>query len=299
MNKQKFKLRQFLFSGLFLSLNRLLNDALVFFSLRHSKQFWGIVYDSVTKQPLDPVIVKLMYVDGSEVETRVTDMEGHYGFLAKPGKFIIFARKSNYIFPSQHVAGSKDGIFENLYHGEFFTLTGDNQVLAPNIPMDPQGHDWNQQEKKKTVNNYPYLRLLGNRLVASFFWFGLFLVIISLIKTYPAVPGLVYGFVATYICLAVLSAILPEPRLWGKLKIKISDLEPENILLELRNEVFPDIGLDKARVREDGKFLLRAKPGKCYLLASKILPGGASELLAKKLIRVGSSGVISSSFTLS
>ena len=89
-----------------------------------------------------------MYVDGREVETKVTDMEGHYGFWLD-AKFKIFARKTNYLFPSQQVVGGKDGIFENLYHGEFFTLSGDSEVVAPNIPMDPLGQDWNQQEKRR------------------------------------------------------------------------------------------------------------------------------------------------------
>ncbi|MFA5990658.1 MAG: hypothetical protein WC794_00220 [Candidatus Doudnabacteria bacterium] len=281
-----------------LNLIRALDKMLVFFSLRHSKQFWGIVYDSVSRQPLDPVIVKLMYVDGREVETRVTDMQGHYGFLARPGKFKIFAKKTNYSFPSKNIPGNKDGIFENLYHGEFFFLAGDNEVVAPNIPMDPVGEDWNQQEKKKTVNTYPYLLLLSKKLVAVLFWFGFIMVLISFYKTYPTVPYLVYGFMWAYIFLAILAAILPEPRLWGKLKIKNPNLKNADILLELRNQAFPEIGLDKTSVREDGKFLLRAKPGKCFMLATLLIDGKPAKVLAQKLIRVGDSGVISSSLTL-
>jgi hypothetical protein len=276
----------------------MLDSLLGFFGLRHNTQFWGLVYDSVSKQPLDPVIVKLMYVDGKEVETKVTDMEGHYGFLARPGKFKIFARKSNYLFPSQNVTGDKDGIFENLYHGEFFSLAKDSEVLAPNIPMDPVGADWNQQEKKKTVNTYPYFSLLGKKIVVIIFWFGFLLVLISLFKSYPQVPLLVYEFMGAYVFLAILSALLPQPRLWGKLKVKNPDILAEDILLELRNEAFPEVGLDKARVRNDGKFLLRAKPGKCFMLASLVLNDQPPKLLAQKLIRVGNNGVISSSFTL-
>ncbi len=294
----EYKLRQEIFSDAILNFIRMLDGLLVFLSLRQSRQFWGIVYDSVSRQPLDPVIVKLMYIDGREVETKVTDMEGHYGFLARPGKFKIFARKTNYLFPSQKVSGDTDGIFENLYHGEFFSLVGDNEVVAPNIPMDPTGADWNQQEKKKTVNTFPYLRLLTKKIVAILFWFGFLLVLISLYKTYPTVPYLVYGFMGAYVFLVILAAILPEPRLWGKLKIKNPGLKNADILLELRNQVFPEIGLDKTHVREDGKFLLRAKPGKCFMLASQLVEGQPPKLLAQKLIRVDDPGVISSSFSL-
>ncbi len=296
--QEKYQIKKQLLTEFVLNLGRFLDKILVFFSLRQSKQFWGIVYDSVSKQPLDPVIVKLMYIDGSEVETRVTDMEGHYGFLARPGKFKIFARKSNYLFPSMRVAGDTDGIFENLYHGEFFSLLGDSEVLAPNIPMDPAATDWNQQEKKKTVNTFPYLKLLTKKLVAIFFWFGFLLILFSFYKTYPKIPVLIYYFMALYAGLAILAAILPEPRLWGRLQIKTPDVILEKILLELRNEVFPEIRLDNTHVREDGKFLLRAKAGKCYMLVSELVDGQPSKLLARKLIRVGDSGVISSSFTL-
>ena len=151
---------------------RVLNNFLVFFSLRKTEQFWGIVYDSVSKQPLDPVIVKLLYTDGREVETCVTDLGGRYGFLAKPGKFKIYARKTNYVFPSKYANGNDDGIYENLYHGEFFVLDKDSEVVGPNIPMDPIKFDWNQKAKLGVINNKPYLKLFFKRLIAIFFWFG-------------------------------------------------------------------------------------------------------------------------------
>lgn len=297
-NQKEYKLRQWFFSGLILALMHLLDGVLVFFGLRDSKRYWGIVYDSISKQPLDPVIVKLMYVDGHEVESRVTDMEGHYGFLARPGKFKIFARKTNYEFPSQIVTGDKDGIFENLYHGEFFALSGDNEVVAPNIPMDPVNSDWNQEAKKKVVNTYPYLKYFVNKMGIILFWSGLIFVLLNLFIIYPKVPNYIFAVSGAYVILAIMAAILPEPRLWGKLKIKNLDIPAEKIFLELRNEKFFEIALDKTQVREDGKFLLRAKPGRCFLLASELVNGKPIRLLARKLIRVGHSGVINRNFTL-
>ena len=297
-NQKEYKLKQWFFSGLILGLMHLLDGVLVFFGLRDSKRYWGIVYDSVSRQPLDPVIVKLMYVDGHEVESRVTDMEGHYGFLARPGKFKIFARKTNYEFPSKIVTGGKDGIFENLYHGEFFTLSKDSEVVAPNIPMDPVNPDWNQEAKKKVVNTYPYLKYFVNKMGVILFWFGLIFIILELFKTYPQVPNYLYIISGLFMILAILAILLPEPRLWGKLKIKNLEIPLEDIFLELRNEKFPEIVLDKTQVRDDGKFLLRAKPGRCFLLASERANGRLVRLLARKLISVGHSGVINSSFVL-
>jgi len=170
---ESYKAKKKFWPGFSLAFLSLANSILNFFSLRRSKRFWGIVYDSVSKQPLDPVIVKLLYTDGREIETCVTDLSGAYGFLAQPGKFKIHVRKTNYSFPSLYAPGSNDGIYQNIYHGEFFTLYDDSEVLAPNIPMDPQNFDWNQQAKKKLVSAYPNLKLLFKRLMALVFWFAL------------------------------------------------------------------------------------------------------------------------------
>ena len=97
----RYSLKKKYFSAFWRNIFFALNRLLVALSLKNSRQYWGIVYDSVNKQPLDPAIVKLLYVDGREVETCVTDMAGRYGFLARPGKFKIFTKKSNYLFPSQ------------------------------------------------------------------------------------------------------------------------------------------------------------------------------------------------------
>jgi hypothetical protein len=43
------------FSNLFLKLVSGFNRFLVFIQLKKPKEFWGIVYDSISKQPLDPV----------------------------------------------------------------------------------------------------------------------------------------------------------------------------------------------------------------------------------------------------
>lgn len=266
-----------------------------FFSLRTTKRFWGTIYDSVTKQPLDPVIVKLYYIDGREVQTCITDLDGRYGFLARPGKFKILARKTNYLFPSKYVAGSDDGIYENLYHGEFFELAGESEVLAPNIPMDPVSLDWNQAAKKSLVSAHPFGQLLFKRVVAILFWFVL---IISLIDLWAAYPGITYSTAllpAVFLILIILSWILPQPRLWGRLVLdnKFINLNLEGLLLEFHSVRFPGINFGKATVRSDGKFLLRANPGKYVLTISQVNEKEKSQVLLGQIeVRVGNLGVL-------
>lgn len=274
-----------------LKLRDLINQFLNFFSLRKTRQFWGVVYDSVSKQPLDPVIVKLFYADGGEAETGVTDLNGHYGFLARPGMFKIFVRKTNYTFPSKYVSGDKDGIYENLYHGEFFTLKEDSEVLAPNIPMDPEGVDWNQQAKAKLGSPSPYGELFVKRIMAVLFWFWLIFCLLAIWNLFPNVPIYLFCIAAVYLILILLAVYFPEPRLWGEIFLGPGINEPLDLSLELHKEKIPGIIFGKAMIHPNGKFLLRSSPGN-YLLeiyaADKV---GQKSLAASLPIKVGKAGV--------
>jgi len=286
------------FSFFWLAILRLLNSVLNFFSLKQTKQFWGIVYDSVSKQPLDPVIVKLLYVDGREVETCVTDIAGRYGFLARPGKFKIHARKTNYLFPSIYAPGGSDGIYENLYHGEFFSLYHDYEVVAPNIPMDPAGVDWNQKAKQSVVKKYPYLKYFLKTLVSIIFWFGFILDGIFIGASYPKITLLLYAVAGTYLFLLVVSVFLPDCRLWGKVKTRIVLAPGEELFLELRDIKFPEISFGKAVVKEGGRFLLRSNKGKYLLLVGKAGINKSPTVLASSKVFIGRDGVLNSTIVL-
>ena len=292
---KSFSVKRKVFSGFALRFLYFLNRILIFFSLKRTKNFWGIVYDSVTKQPLDPVIVKLLYTDGREIETCVTDLDGRYGFLAKPGKFKIYARKTNYNFPSLYAPEQTDGIYKNLYHGEFFTLYEDSEVLAPNIPMDPVGFDWNQQAKKKVVSSYPFLNLLATKLISVIFWFGLIICGLFVWRHYPAVPLYLYIILSVYFVLIALSRITRESRLWGRVIIKNSKLPAERVFLELHSARFSGISFGKAQVHQNGRFLLRAAKGKYVLSVHRIDDRKEKIFLGSMPVTIGRSGVLNAS----
>jgi hypothetical protein len=281
-------------SFIWLKILKQINKFLNFFSLRETRQYWGIVYDSISKQPLDPVIVKLLYVDGQEVDTCVTDLAGRYGFLARPGKFKIYARKTNYSFPSRYAAGDKDGIYENLYHGEFFKLSDDYEVVAPNIPMDPTATDWNQKAKRSVLNKYPYLKYLVKVLAALVFWFGFIVTGILICAAYPKIPMLLYGIAAVYLLSLVFSVLLPDARLWGQIKGNVALGPGDYLFLELRDSRFPQISFGKTAVKEGGKFLLRANKGKYLLFVSKVNIDKSSQSLGTLKVAVGREGVFNS-----
>jgi hypothetical protein len=285
METNKNQIKSAIGYSLFWKIVGLINWVLVFLGLRKHREFWGVIYDSVTKQPLDPVIVKMAYVQtGHVIETCVTDLEGRYGFLARPGKFKIFAQKTNYHFPSSVVAGAADGMFDDVYHGEFFELAEDAEVVAPNIPMDPTATDWNQSAKQEVLPSHYLFRYFLQRLVGLFFWFGAVLMVIYLFYK-PSIP--VFGVLVIYTLLFLCTVIIPDVRLWG-LIVSASDGRPlTDIMLELQLPMLNDVVMGKARSQEGGKYFLRANPGKYILVAKRLDENNKPEVIGKFPVVIG------------
>lgn len=156
--------------------SRLFLFAIGFF-VRRKRKNWGVIYDSVTKQPLDPAYVILKDKNGNEIETRITDINGRFGFLMGSGEYYIEANKTHYQFPSIKVPGARDEIYDNLYHGEFLKII-DPTVMSINIPMDPIDVDWNEVAKKKYIKfNYKW-ELFKRWLPDILFIFGFLLIVL-------------------------------------------------------------------------------------------------------------------------
>ena len=143
-----------------------------FLGIKKRIRKWGVVYDSVTKRPLDPVYVSILDEKGKEMEQRFTDMEGRFGFLATPGKYRIHASKTHYSFPSLKVSGEKDELYDNVYHGEMLEI-GAEEVINVNIPMDPVDIDWNEEAKKEMMKFNPKREIIKKRLATLLFFGGL------------------------------------------------------------------------------------------------------------------------------
>lgn len=156
---------------------RLWNLIPIWLGLRRRKRPWGTVYDSVTKQPLDPVYVTLRNQSGHEVATTITDLDGRFGFLVPPGKYKIFARKDNYDFPSKKLAGkNEDHLYENLYNGEDIEILGEESLMVKNVPMDNESFNWNEFEKSKNgklMKFYSKREILLANIAGVAFWGGL------------------------------------------------------------------------------------------------------------------------------
>jgi len=153
---------------------------LSFFGFR--KKHWGVVYDSQTKQPIDPAYVVLKDMAGNEIATSITDIEGRYGFLVSPGTYTIVANKTHYAFPSVRLAGQDhDAVYQDLYFGAPIVVTNKDQTILKNIPLDPIAVDWNEVAKRKQglLDFYSMHENLFRTISNILFFFGLLFAIFT------------------------------------------------------------------------------------------------------------------------
>lgn len=134
-------------------LNHLISSLLSLFGLRKKRTPWGVVYDAITKIPLDLAIVRLFAQTTKKlIDTQVTDKQGRFSFIAPPGEYYIETRKPPLVFPSKIVAGKNDGDYANVYHQEPFTISQPEQAIAVNIPLDPLNPKEKEKQKISIVN---------------------------------------------------------------------------------------------------------------------------------------------------
>lgn len=183
---------------------------------------WGLVYDAVTKKPIDPAIVTIATHEngvGEFKQTRITDINGRFSFLITPGHYVLSAEKTNFTFPSKLISGNTDGKLQNVYHGEVIEVN-DPYIINLNIPMDPVGFDWNQAVKPDGYNaSLEFIKDKGRTI-------AIILGIIIALKSYvflPSAINIILIFVYSFNLLFVKTQI--TKKLWGTVYYK-SDKQP-------------------------------------------------------------------------
>lgn len=128
------------FSNLLPFLRLLFLQPLMLLGLRR-RQKWGQVYNALNKMPVDLATIRLIDADTNKVvQTRVTDKNGRYAFVANPGRYKLEVTKNRLAFPTSLLFNFKeDGRRTDLYHGEVITVTEKDAVITASIPLDPIG----------------------------------------------------------------------------------------------------------------------------------------------------------------
>jgi len=210
------------FSEIVLTPLRLWGLFLSALGIRKRRSPWGTVYDSVTKQPLDPAYVVLQDLNGNEVATSITDLDGRYGFLVPKGQYRIVANKTNYEFPSKKLVGrSRDELYQDLYFNEIIDVAEDGEVIMKNIPLDPIKFDWNEFAKKdkKLMRFFSRRQIWINVISDLLFILGLVITTISTINS-PVIYNII--ILAIYVVIIFLKRTILKPRAYGHIKEKSS-----------------------------------------------------------------------------
>lgn len=106
---------------------------------RRKRKNWGVIYNSLTKLPVDLAVVRLIDVNKDKVfGSAVTDREGRFAFNAPSGRYRLEPQKPEFSFPSSVLIGKNtDGHYGDLYFGEELAF-GVGEVPHPNVPLDPR-----------------------------------------------------------------------------------------------------------------------------------------------------------------
>ncbi|MEK7607226.1 MAG: hypothetical protein AAB444_03475 [Patescibacteria group bacterium] len=105
---------------------------------RRKRKGWGIVYNALTKLPVDLATVRLFTAEGRLLQTRVTDKQGRYAFITGPGRYRLEVVKAGFVYPSIFLKDKKEDLdFLDLYHHEVIEVTEESTTIAANIPADP------------------------------------------------------------------------------------------------------------------------------------------------------------------
>ena len=261
---------------------------------------WGTVYDSVTKQPLDPAYVVLKNAKGEEINSSITDIDGRYGFLIADNlyeSYRMIASKTNYTFPSQKLKGkTNDEIYNNLYFGESFTIKKEEGVIIRDIPLDPIGFDWNEfiKKKKKLFTFYSRFDFWLKKIYDAIFAIG-FVLSIIFYSISPSKFNLIMLFM--YIAVFLLRLFNIKPKTYGLIIDKLTKTPLFFAIIrvfqaEIDKEIFVRVA-DKL-----GRYYILVPKGKYYLKIEKKNDDGTYSLVYTSKIINAKKGIINNKFEI-
>lgn len=283
---------------IFLMALRFFSVVLTAFGMKKRVSRWGVVYDSVTKQPLDPAYVILKDLEGRQIAYTITDIDGRYGFFAEIGAYTLQAQKTHYTFPSQKLSGrTSDELYNNLYFGQAIEINTTGQVIVENIPLDPVQFDWNEFAKKnKTfMKFYSHWDLALRKFFDALFVIGFVVAIISFIfAPYPYNTMIL----ALYLVLLLLRILGLKPKSFGYIIDKATGIPLSFAILRI---VMASSNIEISRKVADayGRYYCLIPKGKYYVKIEKKNSDGSYTLIhTSPMIDASREGIIRKKFEI-
>lgn len=112
-----------------------LSNLFSLFSVKKRRVPFGIVYNSVTKEPVSRALVRAYDADNKLVSTSVTDLFGVFEADLRDGVYRFVVQKQSCTFPSKVVIGKVDDPLVNVYHGEVIEVKA-GRALDLSVPID-------------------------------------------------------------------------------------------------------------------------------------------------------------------
>jgi len=276
---------------------RLIGLILIAFSWKKRNPPWGVVYDSVTKQPLDPAYVILKDLSGKEISSAITDLDGRYGFLAEPGFYKMTSHKTNYVFPSQKLAGkTSDELYDNLYFGDQVEIKR-NEVVTRNIPLDPLKFDWNEfaKQNKSLTKFYSRWDSLIREISDFIYYIGFIIAIIAFfIAPYPY-NTIILGL---YLFLLLLRVFGIKPKSFGSVTERATGNPLAFAIIRIAD---PDSQREISQRISDkyGRYFCLVPKGRYYVkIEKKNNDGSYSPVYTSEIIDASKNGIIKKKFKI-
>jgi hypothetical protein len=228
---------------------------------RRRRQSWGVVYNALSKQPVELAIVRLMKAGTNfALQTRITDAQGRFSFFVPPGSYTIQIQKPGYQFPSTYLKEARiDVDFVDLYHGEAIEVK-EPVTISPNIPLDPIV----KEETPKAILRRQYWRKLQSALSISGIVIALAAIVIS--PSWPMIGFAVFQ-IATYALFRRL-AVPPAPQRWGIVYDNDGKHPLTKAVVRIFDKKFNKL-LETQITSKDGTYGFFAAKGVYYLTAEK------------------------------
>lgn len=248
----------------------LFTQPLLLFGKRKRKK-WGVVYNSLNKMAIDLAVVRLIEAQtGRVVRTRITDKDGRYFFMAKPGIYRIEIKKPGFIFPTVHLRDAKEDFqYLDVYHGEIIQVRESSRQITANIPVDPIA----AAEKPKGLIIRYYLRKAQRFISTASVFLALALLIVS-----PS--WWLFGYVVVQLLLLGLFWRLarpPKAKGWGIVYDRKSKKPLGNAIVRMFDSQYNKL-LETQVTDSQGKYSFLVGNNKYYATYDK--PGYVSKKLA-------------------